>query len=121
MADIFEAKYNGKVCAAKVLKNIPEASDPQSKMYRDLVSEINIMASLPPHANILMYYAAITVGHKPVLFMELVKGLSLNEYLHDGKFWRPSNATVAGWTRDLLSAVAHLHDRDPIVVHRDSE
>lgn len=55
-----------------------------------------------------------------VLLVELMDGASLADYLARR---RPGFdlgcATARRWAGDLLRALAHLHDRDPILMHRD--
>jgi serine/threonine protein kinase len=120
MGEVYEALYLGQKVAVKTIKGISGPPDKKSKLYTDLVTELEILATIGRHPNIVGFIGAVT-NSRPLLVMELVAGPTLESFLHadKGKKVVLKNATVAGWSRGLLSAVAHLHERDPIIIHRD--
>jgi len=117
MAEVYEAEYHGKRCAAKKLK--PGSTD--RRKLDDLVAELNSLASIGYHPNIVAFYGAcIEDETSPVLLVELLSGMDLGEFL---KTKRPNfdlgRPRFYSWLLDILRALSHLHDRDPILMHRD--
>ncbi len=125
MGDVYVAVFRDQKVAAKTIKGLSAAPDKKSKMYTELITELALLASVGQHPNIVHFIGAVTLT-KPMLIMELVGGPTLGEYLHghgekEKKKLVLKNPTVAGWSRDLLSGVAHLHEMDPMIIHRDCE
>jgi len=58
-----------------------------------------------------------------VIIMELTLGPSLENFLQsvEGNLahWRKQRATHCLWVVGVLRGLAFLHDRDPIILHRD--
>ncbi len=55
-----------------------------------------------------------------VLLVELMDGASLADHLaHRRPGFNLGCAAARRWALDLMRALAHLHDRDPILMHRD--
>jgi len=55
--------------------------------------------------------------------MELTLGPSLESFLQtiEGNLvnWRKQRTTYSQWCSGVLKGLAFLHDRDPIILHRD--
>ena len=115
MGRVFEATWNGRPVAAKTFKGkgAQDDFDRNSTFGRDLCHELDVLYAVGNHPSIVSFYGAVTKS-KPCLLLELVKGPTLDEYLHGESFnlhVNPHIATVAGWTRDLLSGINFMHDR----------
>ena len=55
-----------------------------------------------------------------MLLLELLDGTNLADHLARRRpGFNLGCAAARRWARDLLRALAHLHDRDPILMHRD--
>lgn len=123
MGDVYEASWQGKIVAAKTIKGASSGPlDKKSKLYKEVITELQVMSSVGSHPNIVTFFGAVTLS-KPLIVMELIKGPTLESFLHEreGHSRSLKKATIAGWSRDLLRGVSHLHDRDPIIIHRDCE
>mmetsp|Transcript_699 Transcript_699/g.1782 ORF Transcript_699/g.1782 Transcript_699/m.1782 type:complete len:399 (-) Transcript_699:209-1405(-) len=126
MGVVHAGTHNGVPVAIKSFKGAAGEAviDRNSDFGRDLISELDLLFSVGHHPNLVGFYGAVTLS-KPMLVLELVRGPTLDEVLHgkDGSVgkidFNPHLNTVYGWSRDLLSGVAFMHDRDPCIIHRD--
>ena len=99
---------------------------PSSHLARELSLELSALHAIGSHPNIVKFLGAVTKSSKPRVIFELVKGPSLEIFLH-GEIMPGAAAnvvhnkmaieTIAGWTRDLLSGINFMHDRKPHIVH----
>jgi serine/threonine protein kinase len=127
-AVVHEGTWNSISVAIKVFKEFPGgAYDPDSAFGRDLFQELTMLHNVGNHPNIVSFFGAVTRS-EPRIVLELVTGPTLEGYLH-GEIIPGQQAnvlrnklpieTIAGWTRDLLSGINFMHDRDPCIIHRD--
>ena len=90
-------------------------------------AEIALMASLPPHPNIVRSFGSSTrkmeVGHEHLLLLEWCAGGSLiKQVIPDasGKLPPPLPLSrLLSAVVDVCKAVAHLHAQQPPIAHRD--
>ena len=117
-ANVHETKMRGKQCAAKVLRTDTEKHDSN---FQDLLMEIYVMCHAGSHPTLVEFYGAcLSELGNPVILMELLEGQDLESFLtrqKDG--FDLGKQVVYTWSHDLLSALDFLHDRDPIIMHRD--
>jgi len=122
MGVIYKATLNGKDVAAKKLKDRNRENNLQA--YKDLVMELDILVSIGRHPNLVEFKGACLVDREnPVIFEEFVTGPSLEEYfskkIDSGYSYRPPRSVVYAWIMDMMRALEFLHNRDPIIIHRD--
>jgi serine/threonine protein kinase len=117
MAVIVRATFRGNTCAAK---KVPPGVAPHMQAYQDLVTEIDTLMNLGTHPNIVKFMGACT--RQPdnlVLLEELLSGATLHTLLDNQRSNQLERSTVYKWSLDILRALDFLHDRDPIIIHRD--
>mmetsp|Transcript_20071 Transcript_20071/g.30053 ORF Transcript_20071/g.30053 Transcript_20071/m.30053 type:complete len:943 (-) Transcript_20071:48-2876(-) len=78
--------------------------------------EMNLNCKLPPHNNLLKLSAVVLMDEKMCLVSPLCEKGSL-EKLHGQNL--TEEKTFLGIVKDLFSAVHHLHQSDPCIVHGD--
>ncbi|EKX42114.1 hypothetical protein GUITHDRAFT_111966 [Guillardia theta CCMP2712] len=90
-------------CVGKKMKNNMKAG---CQAYKDLMMEMDVLASIPHHPNVVQFLGAcIEDIENPVMFEEYVNG--------------PTLESIFGWSLDLLRALDFLHCRNPMIIHRD--
>eukprot|EP00286_Rhodomonas_abbreviata_P021859 CAMPEP_0181306314 /NCGR_PEP_ID=MMETSP1101-20121128/10229_1 /TAXON_ID=46948 /ORGANISM="Rhodomonas abbreviata, Strain Caron Lab Isolate" /LENGTH=336 /DNA_ID=CAMNT_0023412353 /DNA_START=84 /DNA_END=1091 /DNA_ORIENTATION=- len=125
---IYKGTLRGETVAAKMLKEDKEhgichTSDEQG--YKDLIMELDILLSIGTHPNLVQFMGAcIEDRGNPIVFEEFVNGPSLAQYFqlkveHSGFVFKPPRAMAYGWIMDMLRALDFLHNRDPVIIHRD--
>jgi serine/threonine protein kinase len=117
MAVVYKAKLRDKKCAAKKLKC---ASDGNSQEYNDLVVELGILATVGDHPNLVHFYGACIEDIKcPIILEELMEGGSLQGFLSSlPPRFTLKRANIYGWALDIFRGLDHLHNREPIIMHR---
>jgi len=116
MAYIFKAELRGRVCVAKKLKH---GIGPESQTYKDLVMELDILTTMGRHPNLVEFYGAnISNTKSPILFEEYIRGPSLEKFMSQ-KWAGLEHHTIYSWSLDILRALDFLHNRNPIIIHRD--
>mmetsp|Transcript_13578 Transcript_13578/g.33299 ORF Transcript_13578/g.33299 Transcript_13578/m.33299 type:complete len:437 (+) Transcript_13578:106-1416(+) len=121
MGHVFVATYRGERVAAKTLIGVEKMMEKKDKRYKDLMMELEVMNHVGKHPHCVSFIGAVTMS-KPIIVMELVNGPTLEAFLHPHHGPQPGSLrreTVAGWSRGLLAGVAHLHSREPMILHRD--
>mmetsp|Transcript_12092 Transcript_12092/g.18971 ORF Transcript_12092/g.18971 Transcript_12092/m.18971 type:complete len:330 (+) Transcript_12092:425-1414(+) len=122
MGIIFRGSLRGITCAAKKLKDRCNKAE-NVQAYKDLIMELDILVSIGRHPNLVEFYGACIVDQSsPVIFEEFVDGPSLETYLtnrRDRGAPKPTRSAVYTWCMDMLRALDFLHNRDPIIIHRD--
>ena len=91
--------------------------------YKDLLTEMGILASIPTNPHIVHFLGAcITDIEHPVVFEELIKGPSLENFLlkRANTASRLERRTIFGWSLQILRALDFLHCCEPIIMHRGS-
>ena len=106
---VYEAKWKKKVVAAKVCPG---------NLLENLSREIQILASLSPHSNVLTFFGAAVSSDaiNTYIITELASNGSLYDYLHERKEV-PSPDQSLAWAQQVASGMQHLHNNN--VVHRD--
>ena len=106
---VYEAKWKTRRVAAKVCPG---------NLLKGLSSEIQILASLPPHPNVLTFFgvALHSDAISTCIVLELAPNGSLHNYLHINKE-EPSPDQSLAWAQQVASGMEHLHNNN--VVHRD--
>src|SRR5687768_6471417 len=100
-----------RAVAIKVMHaSLPSAMEGRKRFER----EAKLMARLEhPHCVSIIDYGVH--GAKPYVVMELVRGRSLHEFIHEHGRIEPSRAVDI--LRQVLSGLAHAHDQG--IIHRD--
>jgi serine/threonine protein kinase len=88
--------------------------DPQRQSPENLVREARLAASLD-HPSICTIHGVDYVGDEPLLVMAHVKGISLSKVIRSRRSLPVT--TVLDFARQIVSAVAHAHERG--VIHGD--
>jgi eukaryotic-like serine/threonine-protein kinase len=88
--------------------------DPRRQSSQDLVREARLAASLD-HPAICTIHGVDYLGEEPFLVMEHVKGKPLSKVIRGRR--SVSVTTALDFARQIVSAVAHAHDRG--VIHGD--
>ena len=88
--------------------------DPRRQSPQDLVREARLAASLD-HPSICTIHGVDYLGEEPLLVMEHVKGIPLSKVIRGRR--SVSVTTVLDFARQIVSAVAHAHQRG--VIHGD--
>ena len=107
--DVYEARWRKKTVAVKVCLG---------NLVQNYSREIEILTSLPPHPNVLMFFgiALSSDGVSTSIITELAPNGSLHDYLHVKKE-EPSPDQSFAWALQIASGMQHLHKNN--VVHRD--
>ena len=106
---VYEAKWKKKKVAMKVCLG---------DLLKNLSHEIEILASLPPHPNVVTFFgvALSSDSINTYIITELAPSGSLYNYLHmKGK--EPSPDQGFAWALQVASGMQHLHCNN--VVHHD--
>ena len=106
---VYEAKWNERQVAAKVCSG---------NLIEHFSQEVAILASLPPHPYIIMFFG-IALSHDKIstlIITELATNGSLFNYLHV-KNEVPSADQRLAWALQVASGMAHLHSHS--IIHRD--
>ncbi|KAJ1467652.1 kinase-like domain-containing protein [Baffinella frigidus] len=95
-----------------------------ASLYQDMIGEMYVMSRIGLHPNIISLYGVCAgPSNDPVIIMELTLGPSLESFLQtiEGNLvnWRKQRTTYSQWCSGVLKGLAFLHDRDPIILHRD--
>jgi len=111
---VFEARYNGHVCAVKKIKNRRTTRKGMSR--KDVDAEVKYMQMLH-HPNILRLLDAFLSANKKTFYVitELCAGGDVFDAYAAGKIATPSD--IIRITRDVLSAIMYMHDQR--MMHRD--
>lgn len=88
--------------------------DPRRQRPQELVREARLAASLD-HPSICTIHGVDYLGEEPFLVMEHIKGIPLSKVIRGRRAL--SAATALNFARQIVSAVAHAHDRG--VIHGD--
>lgn len=117
-ANVYRSKINGKACAVKVLRTDTEK---RNQKFQDILIEIFVMSKLGSHPNLIEFYGAcLSEAENPIVLMELMEGQDLENFLNQQPIgFDLGKRVVYEWSHNLLSALDFLHDRDPIIIHRD--
>ena len=78
--------------------------------------EIQILRSLPSHANIISLRGVAYLGQEVCVITELAVNGSLYDYLHVEKNLPTVDQSLA-WASEVAYGMKHLHDHD--IIHRD--
>ena len=111
---VFEARYNGHVCAVKIIRN--RRTTGKGMTRRAVDAEIKNMQKLH-HPNILRFLDAFRTKNKKHFYVitELCAGGDVFDAIAAGKIATLSDITRI--MRDVLSAVMYMHDQR--MMHRD--
>jgi serine/threonine protein kinase len=107
---VFQAMWKRKRVAVKTCAgNLLETGD----------AEVDILASLPPHPNVLKFFGVAVSEDKlhSLIVTELAAGGSLSATLHGTNREKPTAAQSLGWALQIASGMEHLHSHD--IIHRD--
>ena len=106
---VFEAKWRKKKVAVKVFPG---------NLEKNLSHEIEVLTSLPPHPNVLMFFgiALGSDGISTLIVTELAPNGSLHDYLHSKKE-KPSPDQSIGWAQQIASG---MQQTSPQQRHRSS-
>ena len=117
-ATAFKCSFNGKSCAAKVMKS---EGDLGSTFDESVATELLTLSKLGPHPNIVQCHGVcVDDASAPIIILELMEGKDLEKYLSQLKpGFDLGRQTIQKWSLDLLSALDFLHNRDPILIHCD--
>ncbi len=114
MGAVYEARHPaqpGRRYAVKVLRS--GGALPPMSLAR-FQREMSVLASLPPHANVVRIHGGEAGGPHPYYVMEHVAGPSLAKLARDGTL---DVRRAAALVRDAARGLAHAHARG--VLHRD--
>mmetsp|Transcript_33605 Transcript_33605/g.65571 ORF Transcript_33605/g.65571 Transcript_33605/m.65571 type:complete len:316 (+) Transcript_33605:247-1194(+) len=116
---IYEAKFLGQSVAAKSLKTWGDGLIEQA--YKDIVMELDVLECVGKHPNLVGFFGVCMEDkRRPVVIEELVGGPCLEDYLQNGGCRGDlKRGTILAWSQDLFRALEFLHNRDPIIMHRD--
>jgi len=107
-------KGDGRIYAVKTCKH------PFRKHEEFLRQELQNLARLPDHQNLLRYYACVIQDDRLHIVTEFIDAFKLTELVPscDGPFPRKHvSATVLRWMAQLFDGLAHMHKVG--MVHRD--
>jgi len=115
---IYEAEYQGYLCAAKSLKNWGGGLIEQA--YKDIVMECDVLVSVGTHPNLVGFLGVcLDDKRRPIVVEELVGGPCLEMYLQSKCRGPLPKAVTYAWAQDIFRALEFLHNRDPVIMHRD--
>jgi eukaryotic-like serine/threonine-protein kinase len=108
MGDVYQAEhlFTRQPAAIKVLSRIDQTARFQNEAY--------IQASVR-HPHIAVLYEYVMEGQHPCIVMEYVEGPTLEKLI--ARHRRLPEATALRILEEVVSAVAHLHERG--IIHRD--
>ena len=109
---VYEAKWMKKKVAVKVCSgNVLDQSG--------ATREVEILASLPPHPNVLTFFGVSLSEDKisSLIVTELAIGGSLYTCLHGRERKEPSADQSIAWAIQIADGMEHLHSHN--IIHRD--
>jgi hypothetical protein len=114
-AVVYRAVYRGAGVAVKMIVD-PAATSAQQE---DFMAELNTMAAVSGHRNIVRLIGASPTPPRQCIVMELCR-CSLHDVLQGGGGGSSVPLVLrAAWALDVARALAFLHARRPAVIHRD--
>ena len=118
-AVVYKAEFRGQICAAKKLKR---GTSTKTQEYSDILVELEILSTIGMHDNLVHFFGAcIEDQTSPVILEELMEGGSLQSFLSNlPPRFTLMRETVFGWTADMFRGLNHLHNREPIIMHRSA-
>mmetsp|Transcript_605 Transcript_605/g.1424 ORF Transcript_605/g.1424 Transcript_605/m.1424 type:complete len:128 (+) Transcript_605:1-384(+) len=86
--------------------------------------ELDILVSIGVHPNLVQFKGACLFDKEnPILFEEFVQGPSLEafftEKMESSYKYKPPRSVQYAWIMDMMRALEFLHNRDPVIIHRD--
>ena len=114
---VYKASFRQRTCAAKTLK---PGTRSDSQEYKDLLIELDVLATMRSHPNVVQFYGAcIENPSYPVILQELMEGPNLEYFLSTlSTGFNLGRPCIYGWTLNILTAIEHLHCSNPTIVHR---
>ncbi len=100
------------------VKQLPTGGGPQAQqapVLKSLQRELALMELQPRHAHVVAYFGSVQEDDVTNLFMELVVGSCLSEYLTT--HGPPAPSTLRCFAKQILAALVYLHGLG--VIHRD--
>jgi tetratricopeptide (TPR) repeat protein/tRNA A-37 threonylcarbamoyl transferase component Bud32 len=99
-----------------VVKRLLAGSFATPAMLRRFEREVELAASLN-HPNIVTVFGIEIVGGQPLLAMEWIDGVPIDQWAMNGESGRRSPKEIAAMLHEVCAAVRHAHQRG--VIHRD--
>ncbi|UCE59885.1 MAG: serine/threonine protein kinase [Phycisphaerales bacterium] len=99
-----------------VVKRLLAGSFATPAMLRRFEHEVELAASLS-HPNIVTVFGIEIIDGQPLLAMEWIDGVPINEWAARGESGRRSPKQIASMMHDVCDAVRHAHQHG--VIHRD--
>lgn len=95
--------------------------------YHDLVVELAVLETVGKHPNLVEFVGACCQDESnPIIFEEFVTGPSLSDFLDTKRNasahcepWVPPRSVTYSWITDMMRGLEFLHNRDPVIIHRD--
>ena len=84
---------------------------------KDVESEVNLLASLPTHKNIVKYIDTVNTDRFFCIVLEYVDLGSLQKFIKDYGSSEMSEQNVASFISQILSGLQFLHEQG--IIHRD--
>jgi predicted Ser/Thr protein kinase len=108
-ASVFLGRWNGASVALKIFKS--ELASPE------FLSEVKILANLPPHPNVVQVFGISVDGSKPMIIMEYCPGGCLADLLFSSKAPVFTNDQKIELVKEIARGVFHLHRHN--IIHGD--
>ncbi|XP_017048782.1 putative mitogen-activated protein kinase kinase kinase 7-like [Drosophila ficusphila] len=110
--EVRKATWKDKEIAVKVSSHADESLKKSAEREFTHLTQIE-------HENVIKIYGVASDGQNTYLLMEYMKEGSLHDFLYTDKNREFSMEQALRWAYQCAKALAHLHSRDPPVVHRD--
>src|SRR4051794_27586381 len=114
MGAVFRARHPSFPGVAFAVKVLAVGSTVDATRWARFEREMQLLAALRPHPNLVKIHGGKLEGSRPYYVMELVDGPSLSDLVRRGPL-EPRRAVKI--IRDVADAVAHIHAQG--IIHRD--
>ncbi|KAI9021860.1 kinase-like domain-containing protein [Hyaloraphidium curvatum] len=109
----------GRPCAVKIIDKPPSGSASALKVRRAFQNEVALLYSVRDHPNVLHIFAHFETPSKYYLVTEQLHGGELWDRISKSLFRPFEEHDAAVHALVIASTLAHLHDPDRAIVHRD--
>lgn len=115
-----DLRLKGRSCVVKKLRDDFYRDEDRQKAQEFFQREMEVLAELEPHKNIVRLLDYFPENGDFYLVMEYVQGNNLHFMLHEERGGEPfSEDTVIKWAQEICDVLNYLHEQHPPIIYRD--